>query len=55
MKEGSRCLRMTARLVALLSLAAMTKSSSRNCRILPRTTLANSVQPSIERITVMPK
>ena len=55
MNDGSRCLRMMAPSSDPATLAAITKSLSRSSSSLPRTTRASPVQPTIDRIRVMPK
>ena len=55
MKEGSRCRTMMLVAVDPAIAAAITKSSSRNCSSLPRTTRASPVQASSDRMMVIPR
>ena len=52
---GSMCLKMMRAWLAPVSLAAVTKSSSRRVKNFPRTTRARSVQPTTDKITTIAK
>ena len=54
-KTGTMCLKIMRAWEAPASWAAITKSSSRSDRNLPRTTRAMPVQLMIDRMTVMAK